>query len=203
MLTSIGPKYHPQRWALPEQQISDLVHIVDSWTELARGTPADIASMHRDRAIALLLIHTGITINEVRTLDNDDFILDDHEVRSLKVGNTQRKVPLSREVRQAISRWLIMRKLVFGNTMTHALFINRRSERINCASVKQVLSRLRMESEIDFTTFSLRHSFIKRLIAEGHSEREISLMLSRPSHTIIAMYEHLDSNATSEFLTSS
>ncbi len=192
MFPSIGPnpKYHPQYWALPENQINDLVQIIESWITLARGTPADIAMMHRDRAIALLLIFTGITINEARTLNTDDFVLDDHDVRYLKVGTLHRTVPINREVRQAISRWLIMRKLVFGNGRSNALFINRRCERINCASVKQVLSRLRLESDIPFTTFSLRHTFIKRLIKDGHNEQEISMMLSRPSRAIIEMYEH-------------
>src|SRR5215216_1800442 len=111
----MSPKYHPQHWALPEDQISNLVQVVESWTELARGTPADIAMMHRDRAMALLLIYTGITINEIRTLNNDDFVLDSHEERSLRVGNASRLVPLNREVRQTVSRWLIMRKLVYGS----------------------------------------------------------------------------------------
>ena len=136
-----------------------------------------------------MLIYTGITINEIRTLNNDDFVLDSHDERSLKVGNTSRSVPLNREMRQSMSRWLIMRKLVFGNLSTNALFINRRSDRINCTSIKQVLSRLRTESDIPFTTFSLRHTFIKRLIDQGCTEQQISQMLSRPSHAIIEMYE--------------
>ena len=197
MLTSAGSKYYPRHWALPDKQIEYLVRIVESWTDLARGTPADIAIMHRDRAMALLLIFTGITINEARNLNTDDFVMNEHDERALKVGHGHRSVPLSRDVRQAVSRWLTMRKLVFGNVQTHALFINRRTERINSASVKQVLSRLRMESEIPFTTFSLRHTFIKRLLDEGYAEQEISLMLSRPSRAIIEMYGQVgDGNST-------
>lgn len=188
-------KYQPQRWALTQDQIDSLVKVVESWVPLATGTTADIAMMHRDYAIALLLIYTGVTINEIRMLNNDDYTFDGAGKRCLVIGSRHRTILLTRETNQTISRWLIMRKLVFGSMHNNALFTNRRTERINAASIKQVLSRMRMSSAIPFTTFSLRHTFIKRMIEAGRTELEISQMLSRPSRAIIEMYGQTDYTA--------
>ena len=188
----MAAKYHPQRWALSELQVSALVRLAESWVTLVTGTPMEIALTHRDRAIALLMIYTGVTINEIHTLNNDNYAQDGRGMHCIMVGPTRRMIPLNRETQQAVTRWLTLKRLVFGIMPTNAMFINRRFERIKAASVKQVLTRLRKESGIPFTTFSLRHTFIKRLLDTGCSEDEIALMLSRPSRAVISMYRQFD-----------
>jgi site-specific recombinase XerD len=148
---------------------------------------AQIVMVHRDQAIALVLISTGITLEETCLLDTRDFqkAAGHHCIIARRYN---RAIPLESETVKVITRWLTLRHLVYHGEEFRPLFITRKHERITSVTVRNVLERLKVDSGVTFNSFELRHTFIRRMVQQGYSLNEISAMLGRPSHGVIQMY---------------
>jgi site-specific recombinase XerD len=187
--------YMPTQRALPAQAVQQLKQTMLGWVNRTEGEVSQLLWPHRDRAIVLLMLYAGVTIDELCALNLDD-VLDEaddaqgrrNSRRCLRVGTMRRVIPLCLEARQVLSRWLAMRGLVFGNRPCPALFVTRGIKRINRTLVRGLISRLQRESGVAFDTFALRHTFVRDLVRQGLPPDDISGMLGRPSHDVIALY---------------
>ena len=144
--------------------------------------------VHRDQAIALLLVSTGITLDETCALDTKDVRKDAAGRFYLVAPRHHRVIPLENDTVKTVNRWLTLRQLVYRGKDFRPLFITRRHERIASVAVRSVLERLKSDSGIKFDSFALRHAFIRRMVQQGYSHDEVSAMLGRPSRGIIEMY---------------
>ena len=182
------PAYSPTARALSAQGVQQLKQTLLNRISTTDGDPNRLLWPHRDQAMVLLMLHTGVTIDELCALNESDVIEDKQGQRCIVAGKMRRTIPLCFEVRQSLSRWLTMRKLVFGRKSCPALFVTRPMKRINRTMVRDLLTQLQHESGVAFDTFALRHTFIKTTIARGVAPDLISAMLGRPSHDVIALY---------------
>jgi site-specific recombinase XerD len=185
-------KYMPTPRALSVQAVQQLKQTMLDWVNRIDGEASQLLWPHRDRAIVLLMLYAGVTIDELCALNMDDLMEDAQEQREsrrcLRVGTMRRVIPLGLEARQVLSRWLAMRGLVFGNRPCPALFVTRGMKRINRTMVRGLIARLQRESGVTFDTFALRHTFVRDLVRQGLPPDDISGMLGRPSHDVIALY---------------
>ena len=186
------PMYMPTQRALSAQAVQQLKQTLLGWVNRMQGESSQLLWPHRDRAMVLLILHAGLTIDELCALNLDDVVDrvndDAHGQRCVRVGTMQRAIPLCLEARQVLSRWLAMRGLVFGNRPCPALFVTRNMKRINRTMVRGLLARLQRESGVSFDTFALRHTFVRDLVKQGLPPDHISGLLGRPSHDVIALY---------------
>jgi site-specific recombinase XerD len=150
--------------------------------------PEQMLMMHRDQAIALVLISTGVTLDETCALDTKDVRKDSSGRFHLVAQRYHRVIPLEGDTVKAVNRWLTLRQLVYRGQEFRPLFITRRRERITSVAVRNVLERLKVDSDVSFDSFALRHAFIRRRVQQGYSPDDISSMLGRPSRAIIQMY---------------
>ena len=150
--------------------------------------PEQTLMVHRDQAIALLLISTGITLDEACTMDTRDLRKDTTGRFYIVAPRHHRVIPLESDTVKAVNRWLTLRQLVYRGKDFRPMFITRRQERIASVAVRSVLERLKFDSGIKFDSFALRHAFIRRMVRQGYSHDEVSAMLGRPSRGIIEMY---------------
>lgn len=150
--------------------------------------PEQMLMMHRDQAIALVLITTGVTLDETCALDTRDVRKDASGRFHLIAQRYHRVIPLESDTVKVVNRWLALRQLVYRGQEFRALFITRRRERITSVAVRNVLEKLKVNSGVSFDSFALRHAFIRRMLQQGHSHDDISAMLGRPSRGIIEMY---------------
>jgi len=156
----------------------------------------------RDRALALLLLYTGLRLGECAALNTLDVAVSARKgrviVRSGK-GDAYREVPLNAEVRAAVDEWLRFRagQLALlaakgGPVDKGALWLSRTGDRLSARSIDLVLRRLGKEAGLQLSAHTLRHTcftgLVRRgndlvLVAElaGHSRLETTRRYSLPS----------------------
>ncbi|OGQ91479.1 MAG: hypothetical protein A2289_18375 [Deltaproteobacteria bacterium RIFOXYA12_FULL_58_15] len=122
----------------------------------------------RDRAIALLLYHTGVRLSECASLNVDDILISARKgkivVRSGK-GDAYREVPLNAEARRAMQVWLVTRS---ATTADPALFLNRRDRRLSTRSIHEVVCGLGRDAGLEISAHTLRHTCLTNLVRNGN-----------------------------------
>jgi integrase/recombinase XerD len=139
----------------------------------------------RDIAIVYMLLHTGLRVSELVALDTVDVTLGERSgsvvVRNGK-GNVERKVPLSKEVRLWLKRYLDVRHA----PNVPALFLSHFKDRMTVRAVQHVLKKYGVHPHM------LRHTFARTLVSNGidiatvaellgHARLETTLRYSKPT----------------------
>jgi integrase/recombinase XerC len=145
----------------------------------------------RDQAIVITLLHTGLRVSELCSLELDDLDLEDHrgevKVRSTN-GRKSRSVPLNSDTRQAMRRWLAVRPQVENQ----ALFVGKHGEPASPLLVQRLLGELGRRAGLDVTPHTLRHTFAKNLVDQGVSLDKVAQLLGHSSLNAIKVYSSTD-----------
>jgi len=124
----------------------------------------------RDRAIAVLLVNTGLRIGECAALDVDDIAVSARKgrvvVREGK-GDAYREVPLNAEAREALDAWTAARRKQLETSEERALFVSRKGVRLSTRSIDLVIRALARESDLVLSAHTLRHTCLTRLVRGG------------------------------------
>jgi integrase/recombinase XerC len=121
----------------------------------------------RDRAIAMVLYHTGIRASECAALNVDDVLVSARKgklVVRFGKGDAYREIPLNAEARRALRAWTESR----GQTEQPALFLNKRGGRLSTRSVYKLINDLGKEAGLDISTHTLRHTCLTNLVRNGN-----------------------------------
>lgn len=172
------------RWAEKENTIGDIAVVkpVNYKNEAPKSlTRLDVNKLvreidreenKRDMAIVQLLLNTGLRLSELVSLDNSDIELSNRKgqliVRRGK-GNKERTVPLNKEARRALVKYLEER-----TDNEEALFLSNRGKRISTRTVQYLIEKH------GFNVHALRHTFITSLVRSGH---DISVIQSLSGHS--------------------
>lgn len=143
----------------------------------------------RDIAIINTLLYTGLRVGELVALNRDDITIGERSgsvtVRQGK-GNVSRTVPLPREARLHLSRYLESR-----GDGDPALFISTHKRRLTVRSVQRMLAKYGTHPH------ALRHTYARELVAEGvdiatvaevcgHADINVTRRYAKPSLDDIA-----------------
>lgn len=135
----------------------------------------------RNTAIALLLLYTGLRVEEAETLNVDDVPISTRRgkviVRDGK-GHVYREVPLHRSARTAIRAWLDQRSTHRGAEQTPALFLSRRGDRLRIRAIRYIIAEIGLAAALVHDSgpatdtsrvhpHTLRHSFATQLLRKG------------------------------------
>lgn len=135
----------------------------------------------RNAAVALLLLYTGLRVEEVEALDVDDVPISARRgkvvVRDGK-GEVFREVPLHRAARKAVREWLDERPQHRGADTTAALFLSRRGDRMRVRALRYVVTQLGADAGLLHDAGAeagkskvhphvLRHTFGTQLLRNG------------------------------------
>jgi site-specific recombinase XerD len=138
----------------------------------------------RDRTILMLLLHTGLRVNELvdLCLDHVQF---DHPGIHLTIedgrGSARRQVPLEGEVRHALYEYLSVRPNVEGESH---LFLTREGRPLSIRSVQRIVSDCARAAGLEGVSAQvLRRTFANRLLA---STGDLSLVSRRLGHQSVA-----------------
>lgn len=126
----------------------------------------------KDRAIAMLLFHTGIRISECAALDFDDVYVAGRKHRVIirnGKGERYREVPLNTEVSEAIRAWLQERcKREMKMELSAALFVNPQGKRMTTAALGLVVRKIGRDCGMEISPHLLRHICITNLVRAGN-----------------------------------
>jgi integrase/recombinase XerC len=131
----------------------------------------------RDRAIGVLLLHSGLRISELAALDTSDLTLTSRKgsvcVRS-PLGEITRRIPLREALtRNELKAWTAERAN-WPRAQDPALFLNRRGGRLSPRAIDQLLDNLATEADLldqagrpTASAHTLRHTFAQNLLRDG------------------------------------
>ena len=124
----------------------------------------------RDRAIAVLLVNTGLRIGECAALDVDDVAVSARKgrvvVREGK-GDAYREVALNAEARDALDNWTAERRKQLDGATERALFVSRKGVRLSTRALDLVIRALARDADLALSAHTLRHTCLTRLVRDG------------------------------------
>lgn len=151
----------------------------------------------RDRALLELLYATGCRASESSNLRLADLHLDEGFCKCHGKGDKQRIVPLGRQAREAITRYLEEeRPLLARHATGHPewLILSRRGRRLRRESIWELVKKyaLRAGAPSAMSPHTLRHSFATHLLAGGADLRQVQELLGHANIATTQIYTHVD-----------
>ena len=162
-------------------------------TGLLLASAGDTPLMLRDHAIMELFYSSGLRLAELVALDIADLDLDDGIVLVTGKGGKARKVPVGRQARQALQRWLEASLKLRAPDET-ALFVARHGRRLSSRNVQTRIRSWALRSGLDIHVHPhmLRHSFASHLLESSGDLRAVQEMLGHADISTTQIYTHLD-----------
>lgn len=176
------------RW-LTEKQKAQILRAIEKDLENAMVHYPKLKVIHiRDAAIVRLLLHTGLRVSEVITLQLSDVTFTDRNgsliVRDGK-GGKRREIPLNKEARQAIKSYLKVRPQID----IEYLFIDKNDSSVTEKTVRRSVNRFANLAGLkNVTVHTLRHTFAKNLIDRGVSIDKVAILLGHASLNTTRLY---------------
>jgi len=165
---------------------------VDQVNRLLDGEEAEPLAL-RDHAILELLYSSGLRLAELVSLDTGAVDCDEGTVWITGKGGKTRVVPVGRQARHALRRWLSARQGFPGHDKT-ALFLSRRGQRLSARSVQLRIRRQATRQGLATPVYPhlLRHSFASHLLESSGDLRAVQELLGHADIATTQIYTHLD-----------
>ena len=152
----------------------------------------------RDSAIIELLFATGIRVDELCKLKNEDVNLASGFIKIHGKGNRERVVAVCQdETLNALRAWLDNKK-----SDGPYFFVNRLRRPITPQNIRQIIHNLVSESNIkkNITPHTFRHTFATLLLEEDVDIRYIQQILGHSSIKTTEIYTHVTTKKQREIL---
>lgn len=155
----------------------------------------DGANRERDYCILTLFLNCGLRISELIGLDVSD--IHDDALRVLGKGNKVRVVYLNQACKDALARYLAVRRPISGKDK-NALFLSSQNKRISRsmvhALVKKHLSAAGLDSD-KYSSHKLRHTAATLMLQNGVDVKAVQEVLGHEHLNTTEIYTHIDNEA--------
>ena len=155
----------------------------------------DGANRERDYCILTLFLNCGLRISELIGLDITD--IHDDALRVLGKGNKVRVVYLNQACKDALVRYLAVRRPISGKDK-NALFLSGQNKRISRsmvhALVKKHLSAAGLDSD-KYSSHKLRHTAATLMLQNGVDVKAVQEVLGHEHLNTTEIYTHIDNEA--------
>lgn len=146
----------------------------------------------RNQCIFLLMVDSGLRLQEVCTLNIDDVIFSSN---LLKINNSKgfkdRYVPMSLTLKKSLYKYLTLYR-VPDNIEVKALLLSKDKKRMTEKAVTAVICRLRNKLQFKkLNPHMLRHTFATRYIINGGDMFSLQLILGHEDINTCRKYVHL------------
>lgn len=140
----------------------------------------------RDYNIIVILLHTGIRVDELCSLQIGDILLSERKglLKVMGKGTKYREMPLNSTARSALSTYLASYK---PETWLYYSMRNRKNK-LEPRNVQAFCTKYSRISGIHVTPHLLRHTFCKNLIDAGESIDRVALLAGHSSLNTTARY---------------
>jgi integrase/recombinase XerC len=155
-----------------------------------------LSTSPRNKAIAVLMMNSGLRISEVAQLNLSDVVLTARK-HSLTVrcgkNNKRRTVPINKDAAIVLQQYLIGRS---ETDPEEALFTSQKGKRISVQSIDHLIRQFGKDAQVEVSSHVLRHGFVSALIRSGvdvviaaelagHARLETTRRYSLPSQEVM------------------
>lgn len=135
------------------------------------------ARFSKYRALAHLLLYTGIRLGECAALNVEDVSTDSSppsiSIRSSR-KNRSRSIALNHTTAAALGEWLSERAALSGGASDEAVFVNRQGKRISSAGLDLVIRKLGQAAHLELSAQVLRCTCLMGLLLAGNDLRLVA-----------------------------
>lgn len=149
----------------------------------------------RDFCIITLFLNCGLRISELIGLNLSD--IHDDALRVLGKGNKVRIVYLNDACKDALARYLAVRRPISGKDQD-ALFLSERNQRISRAMVHTLVKNHLARAGLDSTQYSshkLRHTAATLMLQNGVDVKAVQEVLGHEHLNTTEIYTHIDNES--------
>ena len=149
----------------------------------------------RDFCIITLFLNCGLRISELIGLNISD--IKDDALRVLGKGNKVRVVYLNDACKDALNRYLEVRRPISGKDRD-ALFLSERNQRISRAMVHSLVMKHLSMAGLDSTQYSshkLRHTAATLMLQNGVDVKAVQEVLGHEHLNTTEIYTHIDNES--------
>ncbi|MGM9670005.1 MAG: tyrosine recombinase XerC [Oscillospiraceae bacterium] len=146
----------------------------------------------RDYCILCIFLNCGLRISEIVGLNVSDYR--GESLRVVGKGNKERTVYLNDACRDAIDRYLEVRKLLAPPRVT-AMFLSNRRARMSCDSIQVMVKKNLTKAGLDASLYSahkLRHTAATLMLQNGVDVRTLQEVLGHENLNTTQIYTHID-----------
>ncbi len=184
-IKSIAQQKHAPKW-LDRREQAALHREAERRIQVAKTASAKRQAI-RDHCILIVLLNTGLRVNELTNLEMMDITLMDRKgelrVRAGK-GEKQRVLPLNNTVRKSLKAWFDVRP----ETDLQKVFISQRGP-LKARAVQSLLEDLGKSARISkMTPHMARHTFAKNLVNSGVTLEKVAMLLGHTSLDTTMVY---------------
>ncbi len=156
-------------------------------------TPGDDVLGLRDSAMVELLYSSGLRLAELVSVNLGDIDMADGSLSVTGKGAKTRRVPVGRQAREAVSRWMRVRANLAAEG-EGALFVSSRGRRIHPRTVEVRIAQWARErgAARGVHPHLLRHSFASHLLESSGDLRAVQELLGHADISTTQVYTHLD-----------
>lgn len=145
----------------------------------------------RDQAIVRIFLNTGIRCSALYKLDVDDVDLEAGTISVLEKGSKYKKVPISQDTIDVVSKWLKFREIILAGAGARetALMISERRKRMSMESIRYIVKRLTdFVPEKNITPHGLRGTYGTNLYAVTGDVYFVQECMGHASPTTTELY---------------
>lgn len=149
----------------------------------------------RDYCILTLFLNCGLRISELVGLNLND--IQDEALRVLGKGNKVRIVYLNEACKDALRRFLAVRRPVSGRDSS-ALFLSEQNKRISRSGVHALVKKHLGQAGLDASEYSshkLRHTAATLMLQNGVDVKAVQEVLGHEHLNTTEIYTHIDNEA--------
>jgi len=149
----------------------------------------------RDKAFLELMYATGLRASEVVNLNIGDVNLDLGVLKCLGKGSKERIVPLGKEAKTAIKRYIDnARPKLIKTSSERGLFITRLGRKMSRQMLWKIIKRYAKKARInkEIMPHTLRHSFATHLLERGADLRIVQELLGHANISTTQIYTHIN-----------
>lgn len=147
----------------------------------------------RDRLIIEMLYSTGITSQELLSLGEGVFDLDNRKLQ-IAIGKSSRVVFFSERVIKFFKEYISSKKEKYREVYnSDILFVNGSGTRLSDRSLRRIIERYRVKSGItrEVTPYIFRHTFILHMLVKGMNPEYLQEILGYSNSEILKKYKEL------------
>lgn len=145
----------------------------------------------RDASLVLFLLHTGLRLTELLSLQLEDVHLSERKGNILiqnGKGGKQRSLPLNSDARKALQDWLAIRPKKIKSTLVWVA-VEGETTGLSGRAVQRVLQRYAQQSGLEeLSPHICRHTFAKNLINQGVGLEKVAMLLGHANLNTTRIY---------------